>query len=235
MQGILLIPCTTCKLTVTLFQLGKWESAICDVLNDDENDDYEDTASDQRSISPAPLDPPPSSTQFISFNIREQFVYTKNILKALLNGEYGPAKRQHDLFIGGGLGRKSVCEDAGLRGRMDPRDVAQLQKHLIEWVLRDEKRAKPIVDENDEKDVEPEGWSPTDDPTMSNGFEGDLPVSNVRGGSPSPSATDVASVFTSHDLPHDSCSGYVSEVCIVFRIYVPADLNFMIRKLNFRR
>ena len=176
------------------------------------------------------MDPPPSSTQFIRFDIREQFVYTKNILKALLNGAYGPAKRQHDLFIGGGFGRKSVCEDAGLRGRMDPRDVAQLQKHLIEWVLRDEKRAKPIVDENIVAELE--GWSPTDDPTTSNGFEEDLPLSNVRGGSPSPSATDAA---TSGDLPHDSFSGYISEVCIVFRKYsIPID-DCVVRELNFRR
>lgn len=181
---------TTCK-------LGKWESATCDILNDDEEE--EDTIDTQRSASPVPLDPPPHPGQFIHLDIREQFVYTKSVLKALLNGRYAPAKRQHDLFVGGGLGRKSVCEDAGLRGRMDPRDVAQLQKHLIEWCLRDEKRAKRFADENDV--AEPEGWSPTDDPAIGNGFEEDLPVSNVRGRSPSPSVTDVAS---SHDLPPDS-------------------------------
>jgi hypothetical protein len=203
-------------------QLGKWESATWDVLNDDDDEEDEDTNDAQRSASPIPSDPPPLPAEFIHLDIRDQFVYTKNVLKAVLNGEYAPAKRQHDLYIGGGLGRKSVCDEAGLRGRMDPRDVAQLQKHLIEWNLRGEKRAKFIVDENDT--AEPEGWSPTDDPAMGNGLEEDLPVSNVRGGSPSPSGTDVGSTFSSYDLPLDSFCGYASEVCIVFREYdTPAD------------
>jgi hypothetical protein len=116
---------------------------------------------------------------------------------------------------------------------MDPRDVAQLQKHVIEWTLRDEKRAKPIVDENDV--AEPEGWSPTDEPAVGNGFEEDLPVSNVRGGSPSPSATDATSTFSFRDLPHNSFSGYISEVCIVVRAYDPLADGFVIRKLNFHR
>jgi hypothetical protein len=141
-------------------------------------------------------------------------VYVKNILKALLDGEYTPVKRQHDLFIGGGLGRKSVCDEAGLRGRMDPRDVAQLQTHLIEWCLRDEKRAKPIVDENDP--AEPEGWSPTYDLT-GNGFEEDLPLSNVRGGSPSLPSTDGASTFPSQPMHSDSFCRYPSEVRIAFK------------------
>jgi hypothetical protein len=140
-------------------------------------------------------------------------VYVKNTLKALLDGEFAPGKRQHDLFIGGGLGRKSVCDEAGLRGRMDPRDVAQLQMHLIEWCLRDEKRAKPIVDEIDPAELE--GWSPAYDPT-GNGFEEDLPLSNVRGGSPLLPSTNGASTFSSHDLLSDSFHGYPSEVRIAF-------------------
>jgi hypothetical protein len=188
--------------------MGQWESEVWDDVGNDEDD----AVDVQRSISPVPLDPPPSAHDFNELDIRSQFVYTKNVLRALLNGQYVPAKRQHDLFIGGGLGRRAICEDAGLRGRMDPRDVAQLQKHVVEWCLRDEKQGKPIVDEN--QDVEPEGWSPTDDLTMTNAFEDDLPVSNVRGGSPSPSVTDVTSMFSSHDLPPDSfCNA--SEVCIV--------------------
>ena len=199
-------------------QLGKWESATCDILNDDESEE-DDITDPPRLPSPIPSDPPHPSAQFIYLDIREQFVYTKSVLKALLNGKYTPGKRQHNLFIGGGPGRKSVCEEAGLRGRMDPRDVAKLQTHLIEWCLRDEKRAKPIVDENDH--AEPEGWSPTDDPAMGNGFgDEELPVSNVRGGSPSPSATDVASTFSFHDLPPDSFCSYASEVCLILPVSV---------------
>lgn len=174
-----------------------WKSEVWDDVGNDD-DDIVDA---QRSTSPAPLDPPPSPQDFNELDIRNQFVYTKNVLKALLNGQYVPAKRQHDLFISGGLGRRAICEDAGLRGRMDPRDVVQLQKHVIEWCLRDEKQGKPIVDEN--QGAEPEGWSPTDDLTTSNALEEDLPVSNVRGGSPSPSVTDATSAFSSHDLPPD--------------------------------
>jgi hypothetical protein len=198
-----------------VLQLGKWESAIRDDLNDNEDEDEGDVIDLQRSASPVPSNPLPSPAEFISLDIRKQFIYTKNILQAVLNEEYFPVKRQHDLFIGGGLGRKSVCDEAGLRGRMDPRDVAQLQKHLIEWGLRDEKRAKIMAYENDVAD--PEGWSPTDDPVTANGLEEDLPVSNVRGcsPSPSPSATDVGT--TSRELPPDSFCEHASEVCIIFR------------------
>lgn len=99
-----------------------------------------------RSPSPIPTDPPPSFSDFMDLDIRDQFAYTKPVMIAILNEQYAPAQKKHDMFIGGGQGRKAVVDDAGLRGRMDPQSVSELQNYLSEWCLRDERRAQVMVD-----------------------------------------------------------------------------------------
>ncbi|KAF8969590.1 hypothetical protein BDZ97DRAFT_1794071 [Flammula alnicola] len=141
----------TCK-------LGQFISTVVEVQNDGEDDEkiqLQDNLA-RRSPSPVPLDPPPSATDFLQLSIREQFVYTKNILKAILNNEYEPSRHKHTRYMNGGKQRQSVVDDASLRGRMDPQDVEHLQTYIREWCLRDEGRAGTLIVD----DV------PTDEPTV---------------------------------------------------------------------
>ncbi|KAJ7286382.1 hypothetical protein C8J57DRAFT_1287514 [Mycena rebaudengoi] len=118
--------------------IGSYDSVFKDVLNDSEDDD--DGPEDARP-SPEPLDPLPSGTAFSELTMREQFVHAKPVLAAILRGEYAPARGIHDLYTGGGLnGRTMVAEAAGDRGLMDPKDVEEVQKYLVEWCMRNEKR-----------------------------------------------------------------------------------------------
>ncbi|RDB22192.1 hypothetical protein Hypma_010693 [Hypsizygus marmoreus] len=132
----------TCK-------LGVWESEFKEVVNDDDESDCDDEndAKHVRSPSPLPASPPPVPEDFVYLSVREQFVYTKPVLQAVLNAIYEPAMTRHDKFVSGGQARKKVVDEAGMRGRMDPKDVVELQKWLTEWCLRDERRAKRIIDE----------------------------------------------------------------------------------------
>ncbi|KAG6812413.1 hypothetical protein H0H92_002989 [Tricholoma furcatifolium] len=128
-------------------KLGKWDSTIKEVLNDDETNptlNNEPT----RSPSPVPADPPPLEN-FKDLSIREQFVYTKPVLSATLNENFPPALQRHANFLAGGSKRQGVVEEAGLRGQMDPRDVDALQRYVTDWCLRDEQRAEIIVDDED--------------------------------------------------------------------------------------
>ena len=115
-------------------------------VQDDEDEDEDDKVS-QRSPSPAPLSPPPSMEDFVELSIREQFVYTKPILKAVLMHEYEPVYDKHRRFMNGGKQRQSIVAEAALRGKMDPKHVELLQTYIEEWCLRDELRvAKGIED-----------------------------------------------------------------------------------------
>lgn len=123
--------------------MGSWESQFQDVVDDAL--DEEDTDSDndfgpesRRISSPVPTDPPPPHEDFADLAIREQFSYTKPILIAILNEDYEPAKKKHDMFMRGGKSRDSVVKDAGDRGKMDPKDVGRLVKCVRQWCLNDE-------------------------------------------------------------------------------------------------
>ncbi|KIM48648.1 hypothetical protein M413DRAFT_34897, partial [Hebeloma cylindrosporum] len=77
---------------------------------------------------------------FLELSIREQFVYTKPILKAVLMHEYEPVYDRHRRFMNGGKQRESIVSEAGLRGKMDPKDVELLQTYIKEWCLREDLR-----------------------------------------------------------------------------------------------
>ena len=94
----------------------------------------------RRCSSPIPADPPPSAEEFAELPIREQFVYTKGVLKAILNYEYAPAKEKHRKYMAQGAQQKAVVGNAGLRGKVSPSDVDDIQQYLDYWVLRDEGR-----------------------------------------------------------------------------------------------
>lgn len=122
-------------------------SEISEVQNDEDDDDNNNEKVPQRSPSPTPLSPPPSMEDFVELSIREQFVYTKPILKAVLMHEYEPAHDKHQRFMNGGNQRRSVLNEAGLRGKMDPKHVDLLHTYIKEWCLREELRvAKGIED-----------------------------------------------------------------------------------------
>jgi hypothetical protein len=126
-------------------QLGTWESSCKNVVNDGDTDDDELSADAAlRKPSPTPVLPVPED--YSSLQIEEQFVYTKPILIAILNEAYPPARKRHDDFIKGGMARKRVTESACARGTIGPEDVDRLQKQLIYWVLREERRAQKMVD-----------------------------------------------------------------------------------------
>ncbi len=74
--------------------------------------------------------------------MHSQFVYTKPILVAVLNEQYGPARERHDQFLKGGQARKSIVDSAMLRGEIVPESVGELQRHLCEWCLREETLGK---------------------------------------------------------------------------------------------
>lgn len=130
-----------------VWQLGDWDSTIVEVQNDDEDNLLERDREPERFRSPSPIHPPPSVEDFRLLSIREQFAYAKPVLSAILNENYPPAMQRHIDFVSGGSKRKSVVEEAGLRGQMDPRDVDALQRYVTEWCLRDEQRAQMITDE----------------------------------------------------------------------------------------
>ncbi|KAG6882540.1 hypothetical protein C0993_010161 [Termitomyces sp. T159_Od127] len=132
-----------------VWQLGEWDSTIVEVQNDDEDNLPEQDREPERFRSPSPTQPPPSAEDFKHLSIREQFAYAKPVLSAILNEKFPPAIQRHTYFISGGSKRKSVVEEAGLRGQMDPRDVDALQRYVNEWCLRDERRAQVITDEED--------------------------------------------------------------------------------------
>ncbi|KAJ7481118.1 hypothetical protein B0H11DRAFT_2024308 [Mycena galericulata] len=137
-------------------RIGAFESVYQEVVNDDEegakDDDDAEAQAAQGRRSPEPRNPPPSAKEFEDLSVHEQFVYTKPVLQAILRDEYQPAREAHEMFIGGGKGRIRVVKEAGERGLMDPKDVEQFQRCLVEWCLR-----KSVVGKRDEDTEAGEG------------------------------------------------------------------------------
>ena len=115
-------------------------------MQNDEDDPNSRENVGRRSPSPFPLTPPPSTEKFLQLSIREQFVYTKVVLKAVLMCEYEPVLDKHRRFMKGGKHRQSVLDEAGLRGKMDPKHVEMLQEYIKEWCLRDEARVTERIE-----------------------------------------------------------------------------------------
>lgn len=119
-----------------------------------QNDDDDDTSEPahelaQRLLSPTPLDSPPPGSQFALLPIRDQFVYTKGVLRAILKNEYAPIRERQARYMKGGRHRQSLVDGASLRGKMDPRDVNDLLAFIREWCLRDGGRAGALSGDND--------------------------------------------------------------------------------------
>jgi hypothetical protein len=137
----------TCK-------LGTWQSSIIEVLTDDDSDD-EDTEEPSRAPSPEPTFPPPAPIDFYDLSIHEQLSYVKPVLRAILNDEYKPAQKRHLDFVKGGSARTRTQESAASRGTMSPDDVGKLQKCMMRWVLREERReGKNLYKDLEENNVE---------------------------------------------------------------------------------
>jgi hypothetical protein len=196
-----------------------WKSEFKDVLNDNEEEATPVQDDRERSPSPLPCNPPPLREDFRELDIRQQFAYTKPVLQALLNQGYSPARTRHDRFIAGGKARQGVVDEAGLRGKMDPRHVAELQEHLIVWCLRDERRADFITDDGDEVEGETSNVNGAhlepDDTVESVVILGDLDVPSgvvSRPLSPSNSIIDLSSLPSQKDVPPPSSCSPI-EVC----------------------
>jgi len=131
-------------------QVGKFQSEFVEDPDDDEDsDDEHDKPSESiaRLASPTPT-PLTSDVHFLDLNIHHQFCYTKPVLQAILNDRYQPAKPRHDKFMKGGGARKSLSNEAGLRGKMDPKDVSAIGKYLKQWCLRDSQNQQSEIPTN---------------------------------------------------------------------------------------
>ncbi|KAF7295591.1 hypothetical protein MIND_01099100 [Mycena indigotica] len=132
--------------------VGKFESQIVEDVADEEDSNDEDLLEQLlRDISPEPDPGPlPDGLTFSDLDIRDQFVHTKPVLRAILQDKYPPAKTAHDMFIAGGKKREAVVKQAGEHGMMNPKDVTLLRRFLEEWVLRGLVRRRGD-DENEEQ------------------------------------------------------------------------------------
>ncbi|KAL1742852.1 hypothetical protein HDZ31DRAFT_75248 [Schizophyllum fasciatum] len=113
----------------------------------DDETTRQSTLEAERSRSPEPSDPPPTSTEFCALDLREQWVYTKPVLQAILRDEYAPAKEQNFIFFASDSGRKHLTEKASAQGTLTPKEVVRLRDYILEWCLRDAKHATRIEDE----------------------------------------------------------------------------------------
>lgn len=131
-------------------QLGQFHSSFSEVQNDT---DDEDAPPPPRSPSPVIEDPSPSSRDFSALNIRLQFQYTKEVLKAILVNEYGPTQLRHSQFVKGGRSREFVVKNSASRGKMNPNEVDLLLGFIKGWCLRDEVRVAQDLDTNTDANV----------------------------------------------------------------------------------
>ncbi|TFK72767.1 hypothetical protein BDN72DRAFT_876324 [Pluteus cervinus] len=181
----------TCK-------VGDWQSHFDDVTVDR---DVQEVEIDYRP-SPVPMDPVSSGEDFVDLDIREQFVYTKPVLVALLNGKYQPAMKRHEDFMAGGERRQQLTKEAGLRGLMDPKHVEQLGKYIHEWCLRDDRKAQVVRDFS----VDIRGNDkPSEDTSLSSTAEDETGCPPVD--PPSPASTELVTHSSSPELPPASSFG----------------------------
>lgn len=144
MQGDDLRQCYPPSLIIC--QLG--EIQYCAPVDDgrDESDDEEMEVSDHQP-SPVPLTSPCTREEFCGLDLHQQLGYTKEVLQAVLNNSYSPAKPRHERFVKGGKDRASLDKDASLKGVMTAKEVSKLTKLLIRWVLRDLVKAEHVVED----------------------------------------------------------------------------------------
>ena len=90
-----------------------------------------------RPPSPVPSASPCTREEFCGLDLHQQLGHTKEVLQAVLNDSYPPARPRHQRFMKGGKERAALDRDASLKGVMTSKEVSKLTKLLIRWVLRD--------------------------------------------------------------------------------------------------
>ncbi|EPQ57786.1 hypothetical protein GLOTRDRAFT_136657 [Gloeophyllum trabeum ATCC 11539] len=124
-------------------KLGQFESSVSleEAHNDDHDEDddgvLEDGASEPESEEPPSL-PPPPRIDFCALPIAAQLAYVKPVLSLIMQEKYEPARARHAAFMKGGAARVNVCKSAAAKGDLTALEVAQLQRRLSRWILRDE-------------------------------------------------------------------------------------------------
>jgi hypothetical protein len=139
-------------------------------------------------------------------SIRQQFAYTKNILIAILNENYPPAREKHELFLlKDPKARRRLQDSASRRGMLDGRSVNLLQRYLSRWCLRDEGRAaKP---DEGVLDILPEADIVKDRIAASQEVNGQTPVAlddDMPCRSDSTTSKESHMVSSPRGLPRDS-------------------------------
>ena len=149
---------STCKVTrfrnarhcrssqLIVFQLG--EIQYCAPVDDgrDESDDEEMEDLD-RPPSPIPSTSLRDRDEFRCLDLHRQLGHTKEVLQAVLNNSYPPARSRHERFMKGGKERSTLDQDASLKGGMTSREVSKLSKLLIRWALRDLVKADQVIED----------------------------------------------------------------------------------------
>jgi len=100
-----------------------------------------------RPPSPVPSASIRDRDEFCSLDLHRQLGHTKEVLQAVLNGSYPPVQSRHERFMKGGKERATLDKDASLKGVMTSREVSELTKLLIRWVLRDSVKAEKVIED----------------------------------------------------------------------------------------
>ncbi|KAL0577099.1 hypothetical protein V5O48_004891 [Marasmius crinis-equi] len=140
----------TCK-------IGKFESEFIDNPNDDSDD--EDSFSEfdfeavLNSVSQQPPDSTSGETDFHSLPLPTQFVHVIPVLQAVLQNTYPPTRKRHEAFVKGGKSRSALKaeHEAGLRGRMAPKDAASFGRMVQGWCLGSSR--KELQDTNESESL----------------------------------------------------------------------------------
>lgn len=123
-------------------QLGEidYSGPVDDGRDDSDDEEMEDL---DRLPSPVPSASSRDCDKFCHLDLHQQFGYTKEVLRAVLNNSYSPAQSRHERFMKGGKERAALDRAASLKGVMTSKEVSKLTKLLIRWVLRDLVKAEP--------------------------------------------------------------------------------------------
>ncbi|TFY77251.1 hypothetical protein EWM64_g6763 [Hericium alpestre] len=182
----------TCK-------VGVFESAV-----DQDENDAESESEDDRGESPEPKLPPPKRERFCDLSMREQFAYAKPVVHAILNDSFGPARERHSGFVQGGASRQKLKKQGTGKGDLSSQEVTQLGNLINRWVLRDDRHATKITEEElavfsaEDAPMIPGEASETHRQAVA-----DAPVTEsfIRPNSPAPSVlTELADVNTAPHL-----------------------------------
>ncbi|KAK1234375.1 hypothetical protein PQX77_002413 [Marasmius sp. AFHP31] len=120
-------------------KIGVFESEFVDNPNDDSDgeDSYSDYDFEGELESISQQSSTSDESDFYSLPLPIQFAHTIPVLQGIINNTYPPTRERHEAFIKGGKSRSALnTEDSvGLRGRMNPKDVAFFGKLVQAWSL----------------------------------------------------------------------------------------------------